>query len=159
MNVPIEPATWEALERLCNDILEPVQATFGRPVITYGFASEALTREIRSDAKKLRVHSCVSPADDQHAGHERKQSGHPVCKHLGQAVDYFVPGVSSAALALWVATNLPFDSLYFYGSDRPLHVSVGPQSRRSMLALLAGNNGRRSPSRITALWLQEYAAV
>lgn len=157
-NEPFEPATLEAFKRICDEILEPVRARFGAPVITYGFASKTLTGKIKSEAIKQGVHSRISPADDQHAGHERKRNGDPVCKHLGQAVDFYVPGVSSAELALWVAENLSFDSLYFYGADKPMHVSVGPGKRRSMQALLPGKNGRRMPRSIKEAWLQAHVA-
>jgi hypothetical protein len=30
-------------------------------------------------------------------------------------------------VARFIVERLPFDRLYIYGSDRPLHVSVGPQ--------------------------------
>jgi hypothetical protein len=122
----------------------------------YGFASEALSRKIESEANKRGVHSRISHRDDQHAGHERKRNGDPVCKHLGQAVDFCVPGVSSDELALWVAENLPFDSLHFYGADTPIHVSVGDKARRNMIARLPDKDGKRAPpKRIKAAWLKE----
>jgi hypothetical protein len=27
---------------------------------------------------------------------------------------------------------LPFDSLYFYGVDRPIHISYGPENKREI---------------------------
>lgn len=155
-NKPSQEATWEALAQLCEEILEPIRAKFGPPRITYGFSSDALTRKIRSEAQSKGVHSHISPDDDQHAGHELKRNGDPVCKHLGQAVDFCVPGISSAKLALWMAEQrLPFDSLYFYGPDKPLHVSVGPKNRRSMWALLPTKSGLRGPPRgLTEAWLR-----
>jgi hypothetical protein len=38
-NVPQQPGTYAAIERLCRDILDPVARHFGRPDLTYGFAS------------------------------------------------------------------------------------------------------------------------
>ena len=34
-------------------------------------------------------------------------------------------------VADWIIENLPFDRLYFYGSDRPIHVSFGPSNQRA----------------------------
>jgi hypothetical protein len=147
-NEPLKPETWKALEQLCEEILEPVQAQFGRPAITYGFASQTLIPKIRALASARNVHSHISPNVDQHAGCERKANGDPVCSRLGQAVDFCVPGVSSAVLACWVAENLPFDRMYFYGVDRPIHVSVGPDNCRSVTEMLPGKTGTRMPKPI-----------
>lgn len=146
VNTPLQPGTWASLTRLCADILEPVRARFGPLRITYGFASSSLTKNIRER---------ICPALDQHAGHELKRTGEPVCCRLGQAVDFAVSGVSSADVALWIAENLPFDRLYFYGEDKPLHVSVGPDDTRAITAMLRSASGRRVPRRITPHWLRD----
>ncbi len=99
-NAPLEPETWKALEKLCEEILEPAQAQFGRPIITYGSASQTIDSE---DSGR------IYPSGDQHAGRERKPNGDHVCSRLGQAVDFSMPGVSSVVLACWLAENLPFD--------------------------------------------------
>jgi hypothetical protein len=46
--------------------------------------------------------------------------------------------------------NLPFDRLYFYGDDRPLHLSYGPENARAAFAMLPGPGGRRVPRRWAA---------
>jgi hypothetical protein len=41
----------------------------------------------------------------------------------------------SDELVAWiVAQGLPFDSLYFYGVERPIHISYGPQHKRDVWA-------------------------
>jgi len=145
-NTPLQPETWASLIRLCDDILEPVRARFGPLRITYGFASSSLTKNIGER---------ICPALDQHAGHELKRTGEHVCRRLGQAVDFAVSGVSSADIALWIAENLPFDRLYFYGEDKPMHVSVGPDDTRAITAMLRSASGRRVPRRITPYWLRD----
>jgi hypothetical protein len=146
-NEPVEPATWVALRRLCHEILEPVLDRFGRPEITYGFASPALTRNVPAH---------IAPYLDQHAGHERKRNGAPICGRLGQAVDFHIHGVCSAEIALWITEVLPFDRLYFYGCDRPIHVSIGPDDSRAMVAMLPSTTGRRTPRNINRDWLMNY---
>jgi hypothetical protein len=121
---------------------------FGRPVITYGFASQALTRKVPAN---------IAPHLDQHAGHELKKTGAQVCDRLGQAVDFHVPGTSSAKIAHWIAKTLPFDRMYFYGSDRPIHVSVGPDNSRKIVAMLPSQNGRRAPRNVDIGWLNNHA--
>ena len=46
------------------------------------------------------------------------------------AADLTVRGVSSFVVASWVIEHTPFDRLYFYGANRPFHVSVGPEDAR-----------------------------
>ena len=147
-NTPIQLGTWSALRQLCSDVLEPVRSHFGHPTITYCFASHDLTRHIKNR---------ISPKLDQHAGFELRPDGSPVCPRLGQAVDFYVDGVSSAVVAYWIAQYLRFDRLYYYGASRPLHVSVGPDNSRGMVAMLSSQTGRRMPRRITLDWLSQEA--
>jgi hypothetical protein len=48
-------------------------------------------------------------------------------------------------VARWVAANTPFDRLYFYGPDRPIHVSYGPEQSRQIVIMRAGPSGRLLP--------------
>ncbi|WP_430425090.1 hypothetical protein [Phenylobacterium sp.] len=129
-NTPREPETYAALRQLCEVILEPALAAFGPLELTYGFAGPALTRLI---------HRRIAPRLDQHAGHERNRTGALVCSRGGQAADFQVTGVPASRLALHLAETTAFDRIYFYGDDRPLHVSVGPQNARQIVELRLRN--------------------
>ena len=52
-----------------------------------------------------------------------------------------VAGLLGSRLADWIIENLPFDRLYFYGSDRSVHVSFGPSNQKAAFEIrkLAGN--------------------
>jgi hypothetical protein len=145
-NLPEQTETITALHRLAAEIIDPVATEFGRPEITYGFASHALTRLIPGR---------IDPSRDQHAGHERKGDGNPICPRLGQAVDFRVNGICSGRIAAWVAHRLPFDRIYFYGPERPLHISVGPEEKRAVITMLAGSSGRLVPQVRGAQWLRD----
>lgn len=147
-NVPTQAATVAAMQRLARDILDPVVAEFGPIQITYGFASLALTRLIPGR---------IDPTRDQHAGHELRPDGAFVCPRLGQAVDFWVKGVSSGTVAAWIALRLPFDRIYFYGASNPLHVSAGPDEKRTVIAMLQGASGRRVPTLRSADWLAQQS--
>jgi hypothetical protein len=54
-----------------------------------------------------------------------------------------------------VAARLPFDRLYFYGTDRPIHVSVGPEEARGVVSMLQGPSGRRVPNVRSPSWLSD----
>jgi hypothetical protein len=149
-NLPAEAETWRSIRQLATDILDPVCDHFGRVVVTYGFSSPALTRQIG-----LRI----DPSRDQHAGHELRPNGTPICPRLGQAVDFRIEGVSSGLIAAWIANHLPFDRLYFYGSDKPIHVSVGPQQAGAIVEMIIGPSGRRVPQlRYAAKFIDQHGA-
>jgi len=86
----------------------------------------------------------IAPALDQHAAHERNRHGQPVCPRLGAAVDFIVEDEDMAEVARWIMANLPFDRLYFYGSERPLHVSWSEHPVGAAYELWEVN-GRRVP--------------
>jgi len=141
-NTPLQPATWEGLRRVATEVLDPVIDRFGAIRLTYGFASASLVR---------RISGRIAPYLDQHAGAELNARGAPICSRLGQAVDFEVSGVGGLALARWLMANTPFDRLYFYGDDRPVHVSVGPAGSRAVVTMLVGPSGRRIPRTVGAL--------
>ncbi len=143
-NLPEQPGTVAALKRLACEVLDPVVEQFGGIEITYGFASRALHRHVTGR---------IDPSRDQHSGHELRPNGEPICARLGQAADFWVPGMCSGLVATWITARLPFDRLYFYGSDRPIHVSVGPEDARSVISMLPGPSGRRMPQRRSLDWL------
>ena len=48
-------------------------------------------------------------------------------------------------VANWIIANLPFDRLYFYGRDRPIHVSYGPEQSRVAYRMEVTKGGARMP--------------
>ena len=52
---------------------------------------------------------------------------------LGIAADFIVEDENMLEGALWIAENLKFDRLYFYGTNRPIHVSIGPRNNQVTL--------------------------
>jgi hypothetical protein len=135
-NLPRQPATWDGFRALAEGLLDPLADALGVPVLTYAFAGPALARKISGR---------IAPAIDQHAGSELRSDGRPICERLGQAVDLYVPGVSSGVVARWIAAHTRFDRLYFYGVDRPVHASVGPDATRQVVCMRRGPSGRLVP--------------
>jgi hypothetical protein len=67
--------------------------------------------------------------------HEVNRNGNYYCSRLGAACDFRVMNLPSDELVEWIVVQgLPFDSLYFYGAARPIHVSYGPQHKRDIWA-------------------------
>ena len=57
-------------------------------------------------------------------------------------------GIDSLTVAQWIVVNLPFDRLYFYGKDRPLHVSIAPENNYAITLLEQAPSERRIPKNI-----------
>jgi hypothetical protein len=87
----------------------------------------------------------IDPRLDQHAGHELNRRCKPICDRLGAACDFLVMDEDMEEVALWVAANTPFDRLYFYGKDRPLHVSYSNTPARQFVRMSASASGARVP--------------
>ena len=51
------------------------------------------------------------------------------------AADVYVNTVGALRVAKWIVEFARFDRLYFYGNDRPIHVSVGPDNARAICIL------------------------
>lgn len=145
-NVPKEKATFEAFALLCRNVLDPVSREFGKPVLTYGFCSSILARKITKG---------IAPKLDQHAGYELNQRGARICQRDGFAADFYIKDMSSLLLGQWIVSRTAFDRLYYYGSDRPLHVSASEEPAKKVV-LLSTVRGKRMPRTIA---LDEYLSL
>lgn len=135
-NLPLRPETYNAIYDLATQILDPLIDYFGSVRLTYGFSSPSLSKHIKGR---------IAPKLDQHAACERKHGHDLVCDRGGAACDLFVEDEDMSEVADWVIENLPFDRLYFYGRDRPLHVSYGPQHCREAYRLVPTESGAAVP--------------
>lgn len=108
--------------------------------MTYGFASQALTKHIKGR---------IAPELDQHASHELNRLGRPICSRLGAAVDFRVEDEDMLEVARWVMKNLPFDRLYVYGADRPIHLSFSSQPNRSAFLMRQNRPGSYTPAKFS----------
>ena len=123
-NQPKELATYDALSELARNLVDPITEKFGPIKITYGFAGAELTR---------RIPGRISPKHGQHASCEKNRSGHYICPRKGAAIDFKIENKSSLVIAKWVIMHTPFDRLYFYGPERPIHLSFGPDHSRQVV--------------------------
>ena len=135
-NLPIQPESYNALLELAEQVLDPVIDYFGMIRLTYGFCSPQLAKQIPGR---------IDPKLDQHAAHELNRLGKPVCERLGAAADFLVEDENMLEVAQWVAANTPFDRLYVYGEDLPIHVSYGPNHARQIVRMTPGRSGRLVP--------------
>ena len=141
-NLPIQPESYNAITELVENVLDPVIDYFGMLRLTYGFCSLHLAKQIKGR---------IDPKLDQHAAHELNRLGEVICKRLGAAVDFIVEDENMLEVAQWIVANTPFDRLYFYGEDKPIHVSYGPNQNRSIVRMIPGKSGRLLPRVVKTL--------
>ena len=144
-NIPQDPRTISAIKELATTILDLVVDQFGDIKLTYGFCSNELLKQIKKQPKPG-----IAPQLDQHAGYEVNSKNTPICKREGFACDFYAVNIDSLLMAQWVAEHLQFDSLYFYGKNRPIHISIGPENKRAITLLEKSPTGRRIPKNIKA---------
>ena len=88
------------------------------------------------------------PAIDQHASHERNSRGNYICDRLGAACDFLVEDEHMHEVAKWIHKNTLYDRIYYYGPQRPLHVSVGPTGRKVTFEMVRLVGGRLVPHKL-----------
>lgn len=148
-NLPRAKRTFDALASMAAAILDPIVLNLNRPTITYAFSGPSNISKIRRK---------IAPTVDQHASFECWPNGNRICPIGGAAVDFFVPGRTSIEVASFVITMLDFDALYFYGPEKPIHVSWS-ESPRGLVVEMKFNEKhqrhfpvRRSPERFLELY-------
>jgi DNA phosphorothioation-associated putative methyltransferase len=140
-NVPSRAETYNALHGLCVHLLDPLIEYFGAIRLTYGFASQELTKHIPS---------AIAPRLDQHASCEVTARGAPICARGGAACDFVVEDEDMRAVADWVIANLPFDRLYYYGGNRPVHLSFSNTPSGTAFEMTRSPTGRLMPRPLQA---------
>ena len=130
--------TIPALQLLCDHIIDPVidQYDQTRFELTYGFCSSDLNRFLaQKDPVTGLKNGKSTPRVDQHMACEKNRHGRYYCDRLGAACDFRITNLGSDSLVGWIIDQaLPFDSLYYYGPRRPIHISYGPQHKRQIWA-------------------------
>lgn len=130
-----------AIQDLNQFILNPIVEYFGidKFKLTYGFCSKDLKKYLdKKDPETGNKNGRVAPELDQHMAHEVNKNGNYYCKRLGAACDFIIIGEDSDRVVDWIlAEKLPFDSIYYYGADRPIHISYGPQHKRDIRTFTA----------------------
>lgn len=124
---PQNPESEEALDNLTQSIIIPTANRFGceNLKLTYGFCSKDLLKYLNIEKSR------ICPKVDQHMSYEINSKGNYYCKHQGSACDFIINRVDSRKVISFLKT-LNFDSIYYYGANRPIHVSWSPRSRRKI---------------------------
>ena len=128
--------TIPALQNLNKFIIDPIidNYTIDKFILTYGFCSTDLKKHLqKKDLLTGQKNGRIAPKLDQHISYEINKDGKYYCDRLGAACDFMIADLPSECLVDWILQNkLPCDSLYFYGSTRPIHISYGLQHKRDI---------------------------
>jgi len=143
-NWPTDSNTKEQICRLLEQLLIPVQREFGEIKISYGFTSAKLNRYIQKNSPEG-----TCPAIDQHSGYETNKNNNAICQRGGIACDFKVAGFEDRMdiVARFIVDNLCFDKLYFYGTDKPIHLSINSAPKQHLQIMNISKNGRRIPGK------------
>ncbi|MDO6566506.1 hypothetical protein Q4561_05510 [Alteromonas sp. 1_MG-2023] len=142
-NKPIAEDSRAALESMVHQILMPLKRQLGTPSITYGFTSFALKSYVQKFSS-----SGTAPSLDQHSAYEKNSAGKQICSRGGAACDFYIKGVPTSDIVRLIVNQFNFDRIYYYGDDRPLHVSIHLTDPQQHLQLMnVSENGRRYPSK------------
>lgn len=136
--------TIPALQDLNKFIVDPIIDNYGKDKfqLTYGFCSPDLKKYLqKKDPVTGKKNGRIAPKIDQHISYEINKNGKYYCERPGAACDFMIADLASEEIVDWILkTKLPFDSLYFYGSNRPIHISYGIQHKRDIWTF--GNLGQ-----------------
>lgn len=120
-NIPDDPDLAVAVgRRLCQDLLEPLHATFGKVVVRSAYRSAAVNRFCNEQQRAGRKgYRCASNAASR-AGHiwDRRDaqglSGATACIVIPWFADRFEAGADWRSLAWWVHDHLPYSRMQFF---------------------------------------------
>ncbi len=138
-NIP-SPDSKSYLEMLISEILIPTERKFGALTVTYGFTSSKLAAYITKHSS-----SGTAPQLDQHAVCELNSKNNQISKRTGSACDFIVSNRSMAKITRFIVKNLSFDRLYYYGDNRPIHVSISDTPVKHLQIMCESSKGRRYP--------------
>jgi len=114
-NIPDDPdLAIEAGTRLCTEILEPLQATFGRLAIRSSYRSSA----VNDFGNKNNLNCASNEANHAHHIWDRRDSdgfmGATACIAVPWVWDRYQAEGDWQRLAWWIHDHLPYATLYFF---------------------------------------------
>jgi len=132
-NIPDDPdLAVEAGRHLCEELLEPLNATFGRLAIRSAYRSCKVNDF--GNVNKLNCSSNESTYAD-HIWDRRDQHGRmgaTACVVVPWFADRYEAGTDWRALAWWVHDHLPYSSLYFFPKLAAFNIAWREQPERSI---------------------------
>lgn len=136
-NIPDDPTlAVHAGRRLCEEILEPLNATFGRLAIRSAYRSPAINA--LGNRNKL---GCASNQKN-HARHiwDRRDAhgccGAAACVVIPWFADRYAAGADWRSLAYWIHDHLPYDRLQFFPKLAAFNIGWHERPVRSIYSFI-----------------------
>jgi hypothetical protein len=132
-NIPTHPdLAVEVGKRLCEDLLEPLNATFGRIAIRSSYRSASINALCNEKG-----HSCASN-EKNYAGHiwdrldSEGRKGATACVVVPWFAERYSNGADWRALAYWIHNHLPYSELQFFPKLAAFNISWHEKPKRSI---------------------------
>ena len=119
-NIPDAPElAIEAGSMLCNELLEPLKASFGHIAIRSSYRSSEINGYGSDMQKQGKPYKCASNESNyaKHIWDKRDADGYmgaTACITIPWFIDYYENGGDWRALAWWIHDHLPYSKLYFF---------------------------------------------
>lgn len=120
-NIPDDPElAIKAGTRLCEELLEPLNATFGRIAIRSAFRSSELNGFGNAQMKENKKGYACAANEANYADHiwDRRDAdgfmGATACVVIPWFADRYEQGWDWRSLAWWIHDHLPYSTLYFF---------------------------------------------
>ena len=128
-NMPDDPATAiEAGKHLCEELLEPVVATFGWISVRSGYRSKEVNRICNE-----RGHNCGKDSSAAHTWDVRSSEG-KIGAMVSIVVNWYLPRYEETSdfrpLAWWIHDNLPYSSMCFFSKLCAFNIGWYEESTR-----------------------------
>jgi hypothetical protein len=128
----------EVGKHLCEELLEPLNASFGRIAIRSGYRSPSV-----NSTGNEKGHSCASNASN-YAGHIWDHldadglKGATVCVVVPWFADRYADGADWRAMAYWIHNHLPYSSLQFFPKLAAFNISWHQKPKRTIHSYIKG---------------------
>lgn len=136
-NIPEFPdRAIEVGRRLCEQLLEPLNATFGRIAVRSAYRSPSVNA-----LGNEKGHSCASN-ESNFAGHiwdhldAEGCKGATACVVVPWFVDRYAEGADWQALAYWIHNHLPYSKLQFFPKLAAFNIGWHEQPKRSIYSYI-----------------------
>jgi hypothetical protein len=136
-NIPDDPTlAIEVGRRLCEDLLEPLNATFGRIAIRSAYRSPTVNA-----FGNAMGHNCASN-EKNYARHiwDRRDAagfcGATACVVVPWFADRYALGADWKSLAYWIHDHLPYSSLQFFPKRAAFNISWHERPARAIYSFI-----------------------
>lgn len=136
-NIPRDPdLAIEVGKKLCEELLEPLQATFGRIAVRSAYRSEAI-----NTLGNEKGHNCGSN-ESNYAAHiwDRRDAdgltGAMACIVVPWFTDKYEHGADWRALAYWIHDHLPYSQLQFFPKLCAFNIAWHEKPKRSVYSYI-----------------------